>query len=860
MLLKLADFIKKNHKFILIICTFLTALSLFFISKLSLNTQLLDMLSANEPQIIAYKDTIKNFSGIDLITVAIEGDEDHIKAFILDTHQKLAQVKNVEQVIYKQETAFLKKHGLLLLKQKDFNALAPWLKANDLKDFIQGINDSFEKEYLETEDSHKLSKDKNKLLYFINYLENFLLSLKTQNISPEKTQKIANKFLVGPKFMLSPDHTLGLIFIKTPVDIANIQDLVPLVNTLENIVTKQATIHQVNAGLSGMHAIQRDEMRVTQADMQRSFILSLVLILTIFYLGFRLLRYTILSIIPLIVGVLWSLAITYLIFGSLNLFTAMLGAILIGLGIDYAIHIIAIYTEERHKGTPPHTALDMVFKKAIKGIITGSITTAIGFMMFSVSSFKGFREFGLTLGIGILCVLVASIFILPSLLILFGHKEVHKKSPLKFFQPIFQTVILKKPWFVVIIVTLLTIFSFYKFSDIKFSIDYKKLEPKGLEAIILSEKIIDKFNMNTDVTLGITRSLEASRKLADNADELHTVASVESIVNYLPTLPEQLARQNAFKKFLTQTKPKGHQSLSLSSLSKELQRLEKNLIELSDLAYIGAEQKLVRKCDNLLKTKIINNLIQTLPHQKQHLLAYQKLFISHLKQHLFNHNKNTIITKTLLPPSIKTNYIGKNGTYLTTIYPLKDVWDENFQAIYFKDIASLKNPLTGTSLLMAKVIQIAGSEGKKILILVVLVIYIVLLIDFRSFKYANLAMIPMSLTLVLMIGTMTLIKMPFDMMNIMALPIIIGIGVDDGVHLIHRYLLERKIIPSLMSTGRGIFLTTLTTMAAFGTMMTGSYRGFVSFGLLLIIGLGYAYLLTVFVLSSCLKIIDKVQE
>ena len=84
-------------------------------------------------------------------------------------------------------------------------------------------------------------------------------------------------------------------------------------------------------------------------------------------------------------------------------------------------------------------------------------------------------------------------------------------------------------------------------------------------------------------------------------------------------------------------------------------------------------------------------------------------------------------------------------------------------------------------------------------------------------------------------------------MNIMILPLIMGIGIDDGIHVMHRYIIEKDIMTVFRSTGKAILLTTLTTMLAFGSLYFSTYRGLASLGISLFIGSVCCFLATLFI-------------
>jgi len=143
--------------------------------------------------------------------------------------------------------------------------------------------------------------------------------------------------------------------------------------------------------------------------------------------------------------------------------------------------------------------------------------------------------------------------------------------------------------------------------------------------------------------------------------------------------------------------------------------------------------------------------------------------------------------------------------------------------------------------------------------LTILVVLLVLWADFRSLKLALMAMIPLLAGGLWMVGLLHSFGLMLTFVNVTALPMIVGIGIDDGVHMIHRYRREgyRQARRVLLSTGKAILLTTLTTMLGFGAMLGASYRGLVSLSLMLIIGVGACFLTTVLLLPPLFSLIKK---
>jgi len=160
---------------------------------------------------------------------------------------------------------------------------------------------------------------------------------------------------------------------------------------------------------------------------------------------------------------------------------------------------------------------------------------------------------------------------------------------------------------------------------------------------------------------------------------------------------------------------------------------------------------------------------------------------------------------------------------------------------------------------MKELIRIIGIDGRNAALLTILVVFMLLWLDFRKIKYAVIAMIPLVAGFIWMIGLMKLTGMQITIVNVMGLPMIIGIGIDYGVHVVHRWRIEKtgKVNKIFASTGKAILLSALTTMLAFGSLIFSIWRGFGSLGGAMFIGVGACFLSTVIILSGIIGWIER---
>jgi len=404
--------------------------------------------------------------------------------------------------------------------------------------------------------------------------------------------------------------------------------------------------------------------------------------------------------------------------------------------------------------------------------------------------------------------------------------------------------------------------------------NYLNMEPAGLESIILNDKVIEKFNFSPDVTMMTAKSLEENYQLTEASKAKSSISYVESISDYLPTLNEQNERQEGVRRIhdiMANTKFQTvFSNNDLEQFTGQLQRLENNIIEIQDLAFQGGQDQVDAKASRLVgnpdKPELVGNVTRLIRQiglvtpQLGRFIFLNRDFATAYKQLVLEMANDAPITQDMLPPMIRNKFISEKGDrYLITIYPKGNVWNIDYLEVFTKEVLDVSRSVSGTPPMFYYMLKIIGEDGRRAAFLTLAVVFIFLLIDFRSIKYAFFAMLPLVFGLIWTVGLMGLTGIQFTMLNIMAIPLILGIGIDDGVHILHRYRIEGPDSMNIVyrSTGKAIIITSLTTMLAFGSLVFATYRGFGSLGLALFIGVGMCLLTTVMILPAILAISEK---
>jgi len=882
---------------VFLICCAVTVISGALAEKIRMDMTWSALVPENHPAKDTMDRVIDRFGAASQIIVALEGPgkEELIEAadvlgeelrkltFTIpaadeDTKPRIYMAAKRVQVKY--ETEFIKKHGLMLVKAKDLKNQKKLYSDYNLVPFLTHMNDLLESEYVQNSDN--LTKQEKEAVRSLDGMYDFVESLFPDAAHyQKKVQAAVDAMTIGDGYALSTDKKMLLLFITPEISLNDPFDItVIMVNAIDKKVAEIVGKYPgISAGLTGGHVISRDEMEAGMADTARNVAIAFIIILVIFVISFRMLSGPLLAMIVLIAGVTWDMGLAYLFIGRLNILTATCAVVLIGLGIDFAIHIISAYSEFRHKGFSAEDALNQAFSRIGGGLITGAVTTAFAFLSLLFTSYPAFREFGFVVGVGIITCLLASLFFLPSAIVLKekiwgrirGDKDV-KQINMEFrFLGRLADRATKYSWLTVIVTVCLTVFFMVFISRVRMNENYMDMEPEGLESIRLQREIPKRFNISADNMVAVTDSIEETNHLTDLLNERPAIGFVESVTDYMPSMKKQSARApvvNAIAERQAALPPL--QEVDKDQLIEQLYRFSDNLTEMSSMAFLGGLDKVFDKTNFFLgldeegeqtganRVEKVIRAIEGSEGVSAHFEWYQGLFHEFMKRRVGAMAVSDPITMNMLPDSVRERFVSKDGKhFLVLMYSKKDVWDGLLTSSFLETVTRDVPGASGMPVMMKAMVQTATEQGALAFLYAFMAFFVILMIDFRSIKTTVIATLPLLLSLIWMLGIMGLTGFPFSIINIMGLPLILGIGIDDGVHIIHRYKVEGRtnLSYTVSSIGKAIFLTTMTTVLGFGSLIPSAFRGYGSLGTLVVMGIGLCFLMSVVILPAILNLV-----
>ena len=871
-----------------------------FASQLKQSMRWTDLLPTKNEKTIQYNKVINEFVTATNIIVVGEGEEEKIKAF---AEAVVPQIKSaidpkdgelyVKRVDYKQDVNFIREHGLMLVKADDLQNMKELYQNPNLVPLLTNINNSFEKEYVGKEESISTREKEDNTIIILDGISNLISVMKDytsgKTNSLEEAQKAVDKLLLGEPYLLSYDKQALIINVIPNFSMTDMDKMVSGTDAIQKVIDQVLKdFPKVKAGLTGMIPLGRDEMVYGKQSMSYTTIIAFIVILILLILSFRMWAAPIFALLNLAVGLIWAIGLTAILVKSLNIMTSMMAVILIGLGIDFSIHIISIFTENRFAGKSIDKSIEETFLKSGKGILTAGLTTCAAFLALVISSSRGMKEMGIVSSTGLLAILIVTFLFLPSLLVLRERRLEKKLAEGKIkTKPVYKDISFQSfgkscNWLsrrysaTLICAILITIILLISASKISFDHNYMNMEPKGLTSITLQDTILDKFDLSMDYALLLTDSIEELREMAKKLKNVKSVALVDDISIYLPSFEEQQKRIPIIREInhaiSSATLKHDLTEAAFNQLLLELERLEMNIMEIQDMAFIGGQDKVDNKCseiigdpDNPQSKNIISEFIVSLENNQlksiKGLEEFQKYAAPYFKKTALKMATVENIKFEDLPLSILDRYSNRNrNQFLMTIFPSGNMWqDIDYLNRFTNDLDRVSEKVTGMPPVMKELISVIGNDGKNAALLTILVVFMLLWLDFRKIKYAVIAMIPLVAGFVWMVGLMKLTGMQLTVVNVMGLPMIIGIGIDYGVHVVHRWRIEEtgKVNKIFASTGKAILLSALTTMLAFGSLVFSIWRGFGSLGAAMFIGVGACFLSTVIILSGIIGLLER---
>ncbi len=607
----------------------------------------------------------------------------------------------------------------------------------------------------------------------------------------------------------------------------------------------------VTIGLTGLPVMENDEMRASQNGMVLASLISLLGVSLLFIAGFGCLRHPIITVFVLLLGMAMSFGFVTLVVGHLNILSVSFGVILIGLGIDFGIHYVARYQFLHQTISDPAEALVETARSVGPGILTGGLTTSLAFLTAALTEFTGVAELGIIAGGGIAICLFAMLFILPACIFLADRKRGAESPPQPLAVDSWINPLLQRPLATLGMISIVAITATVSlsFGWVPYDHNLLNLQPVGVESVDLERKLINDTDQSAWFAISISDNREELREREERFKKLPSVQFTRSLVS---RLPEDDSNRTPTIKRIGEKLPRLPERaphipvVTPDALGQQL-RVAQSLLTGTDAKDINARQQVIQLRDRLRRL--------TPQECEQRIGKLQNHMAGELLTRLHSLSGMASPEPPLFsdfPEELATRFVGKNDRHLLQIYAKGDIWNMQDLETFVTDVKSIDPNATGQPLQTYYASRQMQTSYVHAAIYAVLAVSIVLMLDFSSVRYTLLAMLPVAVGALLLFGLMKLFEIPFNPANMIVLPLILGIGIDDGVHVVHDLREQRGRFRLSSSTATAIILTSLTTMVGFGSLMTAGHQGLQSLGRVLTLGVSCCLLTSLLMLPALL--------
>ncbi len=637
------------------------------------------------------------------------------------------------------------------------------------------------------------------------------------------------------EYFLSPDSTTLVVkFYPTgaQTDLAFVERLYA---DLDSTIARVGPA-QYDSGMevtaAGRLLRQTIEVRSITTDVRNSFgagVLAVILAVVLYFLyksiqartggrlvwgvvGSELLRTPVTALLltlPLLVSLSWAGGLAAVTFGTLNLMTSTLGLVLFGLGIDYGIHFYARYAEERGGGRSVPEAVEETFVSTGQGIAVSALTTASALFVLQLADFRGFSEFGLIGGVGILFALISMLTVLPALLAIAertGVLDLRLRGEASRVEveprfPFSRTI--------VAVCLAITVACVVAIPKVSFEYNFSNLEPEYDEYYRRAEAL--------EPVFGQSERRNPAYILLDSPE------SVKAVTDAVKDLAEQdsliLAVESLQERFPTDS----------AGVTGKLNRLA-DIREVLDDPFLLADTT-----GQIARLRRAASATEPIPLDS--------------------------VPAFLTRPF--TTRDGKVGDFVI-VFPRGNMADGRRSIRFAELIGQVTTPEGGefyaasTQLVAADMLRLMQEESPLMVGVTFVLVFVLVFTSFRSLKWTLVAVVPLVIGLSWMLGMMELFGVQLTFYNLVVLPTVLGIGNDGGVHLTHRYREEGRgsIRRVLRSTGEHVTMGALTNLVGFGGLLLSSHPGLRSIGVLAVVGIGGTLAATLIFYPALLQVVE----
>jgi len=652
------------------------------------------------------------------------------------------------------------------------------------------------------------------------------------------------------------DAKRRFLLIQPVLDFSSLQPASLAMDEIRNLVKdlKLTQSYGLQVRISGSAALEQEELESVKDGMGLASIVSFILVMGLLMIGLRQGWLVISCLITLVMGLIWTGAFAIAALGSLNLISVAFAVLFIGLSVDFGIHYALRYQECLLDGLKASDALVRAAHSVGGTLTLTAVGAAIAFYSFLPTDYNGLAELGLIAGTGMFIALIANITLLPALLVLrplhvaqkpqinrYKHNKTAQNALRDHSKPITYGFIITAALALLVV------------PKVVFDFDPLNLKNRQTESMatlidLMSNKRISPYTIDI-----ISKNLKSGKSLAERLTTLDEVESTETIADYVPQdQSEKLDIIMAMSLFLS---PAFSTTPITAPSTKEKQ--------ISIIQFIKQLES-TRKPSIQKSTSRLASALSSISHTEGNTIELEQRLLLHLPSLLKTLKKSLDagpVTLANLPRSLVERKITIDGRIKIKVFPKYDLSNRTHLTEFVDTVRDLAPRAIGAPVVILEAGRAILNAFYQAGALSIAIIMVMLYLIFGSVKDVFFVFAPLILAGVFTLAASALFGLAFNFANVIVLPLLFGLGVAGGIHLVARArALESETMDAPSSTPRAIMFSAFTTIGSFGSIALSKHPGTASMGLLLTIAITLTLICTLVFLPALMSYVKSVNQ
>ena len=657
----------------------------------------------------------------------------------------------------------------------------------------------------------------------------------------------------------SPADRRRYIVVQPTMDHASLQPASKAIDGVRALARELGLTPErgIRVRLTGSVALDEEELESVERGMGLAAILSLILVLGLLFVGLRQTKLVISCLATLIAGLVWTAGFAIWVIGTLNLLSVAFAVLFIGLSVDFGLHFALRYREELWCGYSRHEALVEAAKGGGGALTLCAISAAMAFYAFIPTDYVGLAELGLIAGTGMFVALFANLTVLPALIALWPLAAVNREArphlSIGGFEP--STWIGRKPRWICFGALILSIAAAGLVPRVTFDFDPLNLKDPSTESMSTLYDLLADGSRNYHTIEVLASDLTAADDLAQRLRELRAVGRVMTLSSYVPKNQDDKLLVIQDMAFLIAPALGAREEQPRISEEDRLTTWSVLSLKLEHMAKVVAGpsgEAATRVRDAIMKLKERSSKHASLREFEHRLLRGLPGRLDSLSQAL----QAEPVSLEALPRALWERKVSADGRALIEVSPESMLHDRMSLRAFVEAVQSISADAVGSPVVILEAGRAVLGAFFEACVFAMIGIVVLLSIVLRRGRDVALVFAPLMLAGLWTLAATTFLNQSFNFANLIVLPLLFGLGVAGGIHIVARFRAETQASDALLtSTPRAVLFSALTTIGSFGSIALSGHPGTASMGVLLTLALVMILLATLIFLPALLTLL-----